>query len=123
MEQFAVTPPRSRKPRGQGASRRAEILASATRLFLEEGVDHVTMRRIAQAVGVSPTALYVYFPDKAAIFLAIAETWFAELLEVLAASQRAGAVMATRPSTKARKPSAWARVSRWVRESPQSDKT
>jgi len=46
------------------------------------------MRRIALAVGVSPTALYVYFPDKDAILHAIAEAWFAELLDVAAASQR-----------------------------------
>lgn len=81
-------PPRTRKPRGQGASRRGEILEAATRLFLDEGVAQATMRRIAAAVGVSPTALYVYFPDKDAILQAIAEAWFAELLEALEASQR-----------------------------------
>jgi AcrR family transcriptional regulator len=79
---------RTRKPRGQGASRRAEILAAATRIFLEEGVEHATMRRIAAVVGVSPTALYVYFPDKCAILGAIAEAWFADLLAALEASQR-----------------------------------
>jgi AcrR family transcriptional regulator len=55
---------------------------------MEAGVGQVTMRRIALAVGVSPTALYVYFPDKDAILHAIAEAWFAELLDVAAASQR-----------------------------------
>jgi AcrR family transcriptional regulator len=79
---------RTRKKRGQGASRRGEILAAASRIFLEEGVASTTMRRIASAVGVSPTALYVYFPDKHAILQAIAEAWFAELLAVLEASQR-----------------------------------
>ena len=80
--------PRTRKPRGQGASRRGEILSAATRIFLEEGVAHATMRRIAAAVGFSTTALYVYFPDKHAILQAIAEATFAELLETLEASQR-----------------------------------
>ncbi len=79
---------RTRKPRGQGASRRGEILAAASRIFLEEGVAHATMRRIAAAVGVSTTALYVYFPDKNAILRAIAESTFTELLDVLEASQR-----------------------------------
>ena len=78
---------RTRKPRGQGASRRGEILAAATRIFLEEGVEHTTMRRIAGVVGVSPTALYVYFPDKGAILTAIAGAWFADLLAALEASQ------------------------------------
>lgn len=45
------------------------------------------MRRIAAAVGVSPTALYVYFPDKDAILEAISEACFAEMLAVLEASQ------------------------------------
>jgi AcrR family transcriptional regulator len=77
-----------RKPRGQGASRRGEILTAASRIFLEEGVAHATMRRIAAAVGVSTTALYVYFPDKDAILQAIAEATFAELIDALEASQR-----------------------------------
>ena len=84
---FANCPIRSRKPRGQGASRRGEIIAAATRIFVEEGVAAATMRRIAAAVGVSPTALYVYFPDKEAILAAIASGWFAELLAALEASQ------------------------------------
>ena len=71
---------RTRKPRGQGASRRGEILSAAKHLFLEDGVDRVTMRRIAAAVGVSATALYVYFPDKNAILRAIAQDCFTALI-------------------------------------------
>ena len=82
---------RGRKPRGQGASRRGEILAAASRIFLEEGFAHATMRRIAAAVGVSTTALYVYFPDKYALLQAIAEATFTELLAVLEANQQSGA--------------------------------
>ncbi len=80
-------PPRTRKPRGQGASRRGEILAAAKRLFLQDGIPHATMRRIAADVGVSSTALYVYFPDKTAILDAIAEGMFEALLAAYAASQ------------------------------------
>ncbi len=79
--------PRTRKPRGQGATRRAEVLLAAQRLFLEEGFEHTTMRRLADAVGVSATALYVYFADKDAILQAIAEATFDEMLAVLEASQ------------------------------------
>ena len=78
---------RTRKPRGQGASRRGEILEAAKRLFLEEGVQHATMRRIAAELGVSSTALYVYFPDKTAILDAIAEAMFEALLVAYANSQ------------------------------------
>jgi len=90
MSTSVSTPPRTRKPRGQGASRRGEILAAATRIFLAEGVARATMRRIAAAVGLSTTALYVYFPDKNAIFQAIAEAMFAELLATLEAGRRSG---------------------------------
>ncbi len=96
MSTSAHQGPRTRKPRGQGASRRGEILSAATRIFLEEGVAHATMRRIAAAVGFSTTALYVYFPDKDAILRAIAEATFAELLEVLEASQRSDAALPIR---------------------------
>jgi len=84
MDQTVITaPPRTRKPRGQGASRRAEILEAAKHLFLEEGFQHATMRRIASIVGVSPTAIYLHFADKEAILAAIAEDFFAEVLAVL----------------------------------------
>ncbi len=86
MNHLNHPPVRTRKPRGQGAARQAEILAAAKRLFVEEGVPEVTMRRIAAEVGVSATALYVYFPDKDAILQAIAEEHFAALLVVLEAA-------------------------------------
>ncbi len=81
---------KSRKPRGQGALRRGEILAAAKHLFAEEGVAHVTMRRIGAAVGVSPTALYMHFADKDALLAAIAQDTFAELLDRLEHSQTPG---------------------------------
>ena len=78
---------RTRKPRGQGASRRGEILDAAKHLFAQEGVDHVTMRRIGAAVGVSPTALYMHFSDKDALLAAIAQDTFAELVSRLEQSR------------------------------------
>ena len=77
----------TRKPRGHGAERRGEVLAAAKRLFLEEGYEHATMRRIAAEIGVSAAALYGYFPDKEAILHAIAEATFGELLAKLQESQ------------------------------------
>ena len=85
----ALISSRIRKARGQGATRRAEILNAAQRLFLEQGFEHTTMRRLADAVGVSATALYVYFADKDAILRAIAEMTFTEMLAALESSQRA----------------------------------
>jgi AcrR family transcriptional regulator len=76
-----------RKPRGQGASRRGEILDAAKRLFIEDGFGNATMRRIAAEVGVSPTALYLHFADKEAILQAIADDYFSELLVHLQTTQ------------------------------------
>src|SRR4051812_32147494 len=84
-----ITASRSiRKLRGQGAARRGEILAAAKRLFLTEGYERTTIRKIAATVGVSAATLYLYFPDKDAILRAIAESTFNALLARLEATQR-----------------------------------
>jgi AcrR family transcriptional regulator len=54
----------NRKARGSGHERPEEILAAARALFLEHGVENVTTRQIAARVGISQTALYVYFKSK-----------------------------------------------------------
>src|SRR5579863_2079124 len=54
----------NRKPRGFGHQRRDEILTAARALFLEHGAENVTTRQIAARVGISQTALYVYFKSK-----------------------------------------------------------
>jgi AcrR family transcriptional regulator len=59
-----VVPPRSRKPRGQGHERRPEILAAAKALFLADGYQAFTTRKLAARVGLSQTGLYVYFKSK-----------------------------------------------------------
>ena len=77
-----------RKPRGQGASRRGEILDAAKRLFLTDGFERATIRKIAASVGVSSATLYLYFPDKDAILRAIAESTFETLLTRLQDAER-----------------------------------
>ena len=63
--------------------RRAEILDAAKQLFVEEGYAATTIRRIAAKLGVSSTALYVYFPDKDAILVEICDATFAGLIAEL----------------------------------------
>jgi AcrR family transcriptional regulator len=69
-----------RKRKGEGLQRRVEILDAAKQLFVEEGYASTTIRRIAAKLGVSSTALYVYFPDKDAILLEICDVTFARLI-------------------------------------------
>jgi AcrR family transcriptional regulator len=51
-------------------TRRSEILAAAIPLFERDGFANVTNGRIAEAVGLVPSALYRYFPGKADILAA-----------------------------------------------------
>lgn len=43
---------------------RQQILDTARALFAREGYESVTMRKIAEAIEYSPTAIYLYFKDK-----------------------------------------------------------
>ena len=43
---------------------RGRILDAARELFARDGYDAVTMRKIAEAVEYSPTAIYLHFKDK-----------------------------------------------------------
>jgi len=56
--------PRRRPPRrkrGPGAASRGAILDAARRLWFEHGPGGLSARKIADAVGLSPTAIYLYF--------------------------------------------------------------
>lgn len=82
MTVSATTTRRStRKAKGDGHLRRAEILEAAERIFVAEGYDGATIRKIADEVGVSSTALYMHFPDKSAILLEICEETLKVLLQ------------------------------------------
>jgi AcrR family transcriptional regulator len=70
----------ARKAKGDGHLRRAEILEAAERIFVADGYDGATIRRIAEEVGVSSTALYMHFPDKACILNEIVEGTLRQLL-------------------------------------------
>lgn len=70
----------ARKPKGEGHVRRGEILEAGERIFVEYGYEGATIRRIADEVGVSSTALYMHFKDKSEILLEICERVFDRLL-------------------------------------------
>jgi AcrR family transcriptional regulator len=74
----------ARQERARDATR-AQIADAALRLFVDEGVERVSMRRIADAVGYTPGALYAYFRDKDEILYALQVEGFARLLEPMRA--------------------------------------
>jgi AcrR family transcriptional regulator len=70
----------ARKPKGEGHVRRGEILEAGERIFVEFGYEGATIRRIAEEVGVSSTALYMHFKDKSEILLEICLQVFDRML-------------------------------------------
>ena len=55
------------------------IIASATKLFLEQGYDKTSIRNIADDIEYSPATIYLYFKEKDEIFFIIHEQGFALL--------------------------------------------
>ncbi len=72
----------ARKAKGDGHLRRAEILRAAERIFVAEGYEGATIRKIADEVGVSSTALYMHFADKDRILLEICDQAMSQLMEI-----------------------------------------
>src|SRR3954470_6905499 len=58
---------------------RGKILDAAREMFVAEGIEEVSMRKIAEKIGYSATTLYHHFPDKDAMLLAICEADFLAL--------------------------------------------
>jgi len=58
---------------------REKIMDAARELFIEEGYDGVSMRKVAQKIEYSPTAIYVHFPDKEQLFLELCHSDFRRL--------------------------------------------
>src|SRR5712691_7607264 len=49
------------------------ILQAATRLFIDKGFDGTSMNDIADALGVTRTAVYYYYKNKVAILVALTD--------------------------------------------------
>ncbi|WP_017539991.1 TetR/AcrR family transcriptional regulator [Nocardiopsis halophila] len=63
------------------AQTRGRILDAVAELTRTEGIDDISMTEVAARAGITRTALYNYFPDKAALLLAFAEEATAGFLE------------------------------------------
>lgn len=62
---------------------RAEILSAARDIFVRDGYEGFTMRKLAQRIEYSPANIYLYFKDKSEIFDCLVEESFATLLAAL----------------------------------------
>ena len=67
---------------------RQDILDAARELFVKEGYENVSMRRVAEKIEYSPTTIYLYFENKASLLYAICEETFAKLAKRMEAIAR-----------------------------------
>jgi AcrR family transcriptional regulator len=75
---------RRRAPRGSGEQLRDEILDAATDLLMETGhAKSVSIRSVAQRVGVTSPSIYLHFADKDALLDAVCARYFERLDEVM----------------------------------------
>ncbi|HEU4698827.1 MAG TPA: TetR/AcrR family transcriptional regulator [Gemmatimonadales bacterium] len=71
-----------RRLQERGTTRR-QILDAARELFVASGYEAVSMRKIAERVGISPTAIYLHFRDKEALVRELCLTDFQSLADAL----------------------------------------
>ena len=78
---------KERQERDRETIRRG-ILDAARELFVTEGFENVSIRKIAEKIEYSPAAIYSYFQNKDDIFFALAEEGFRLLAEPAESWQR-----------------------------------
>jgi len=69
------------------ASIREEILDAARTLFVKEGYEQVSIRKIAKKIEYAPGTIYLYFRDKAEILERLCEETFSKLEQRMRAIQ------------------------------------
>ena len=62
---------------------RQQILVAARELFVNEGYDNLSMRKIANKIEYSPTTIYLYFKDKADLLNSVCQETLLNLLNTL----------------------------------------
>src|SRR5216684_8958153 len=65
---------------------RQAILTAAGTLFLEQGYERFSLRKVAERIGYSPTTIYLYFRDKDDLLFTVVDEGFARFGQQLAAA-------------------------------------
>ena len=78
---------RRRSPRGQGEQLHAQILAAAADLLAESGREEdVSIRAVAERVGVTPPSIYLHFADKDTLLDAVCVQAFDDMHDAMSAA-------------------------------------
>jgi AcrR family transcriptional regulator len=96
------TLPSPNGPRPNGAALRRSILDRTRLLLVEEGYPHLSMRKIARAVGCSATSIYLHFESKDALVHALIDEGFERLNQRLSEAAEGVADPAARLDALAR---------------------
>lgn len=81
-----MTARRRRASRGSGEQLREEIIGAARKLLAEANhADEVSIRAVADAVGVTPPSIYLHFADKNELLGAVVADTFRELDDAMVA--------------------------------------
>src|SRR4051812_41495077 len=62
--------------RGQVSDLRRKILAAALEILANEGYQQLSIRKLGERIGYSPTTIYLHFIDKADLFECVCEETF-----------------------------------------------
>ena len=65
---------------------RQAILTAAGTLFLEQGYERFSLRKVAERIGYSPTTIYLYFRDKDDLLFTVVDEGFVRFGQQLAAA-------------------------------------
>ncbi len=76
---------RQRQTQEKQELRRA-ILTAAGTLFLEQGYERFSLRKVAERIGYSPTTIYLYFRDKDDLLFTVVDEGFERFGQQLAAA-------------------------------------
>jgi AcrR family transcriptional regulator len=71
-------------------STQARVVAAAKAILVAEGAGAVSMRRVAQAAGITPMAIYRHFENREALLRHVADTSFVEVARQWTETARTG---------------------------------
>jgi AcrR family transcriptional regulator len=75
---------RARNPQGQGGRLRADLIEAADRILSRTGdLDGLSLRAVAREVGVATPSIYLHFPDKRSLVLAVLTVRFEQLADAV----------------------------------------
>jgi AcrR family transcriptional regulator len=81
-------PQRPRNARGSGDRLRGEIIGAAVFVLADLGPeDPFSLRAVAKAAKIAAPSIYIHFPDKNALLLAVLKQLFAEQIAIRAAAE------------------------------------